>query len=123
MALPDGLPDRKELHTFKAIYLLKDEIFVWGVNQSDDSLCPDHCIRQAAQELLEPGPNDEFRQINLKGSEMVFGGIVLTITTSFPAVLMPILVMLAQTVLLSGDVASAGYSLKFFRQAIGSQAG
>ena len=28
MALPDGLPDRKALHVFKAIYLLKDEIFV-----------------------------------------------------------------------------------------------
>src|SRR4029434_4677561 len=93
MALPDGLPDRKELHIFKAIYLLKDEIFVWGIDQPDDSFCPDHCIRQAAQELLKSGPNDEFRQINLKGSEMVFGGIVLTITTSFPAVLMPILVM------------------------------
>ena len=114
MALPDGLPDRKELHIFKAIYLLKDEIFVWGIDQPDDSLCPDHCIRQAAQELLKPGPNDEFRQINLKGSEMVFGGIVLTMIMSFPAVLTPIVVILAQIVLLSGDVASAGYSLKFF---------
>jgi hypothetical protein len=28
MALPDGLPDRKALRVFKAIYLLKDEIFV-----------------------------------------------------------------------------------------------
>ena len=59
MALPDGLPDRKELHIFKAIYLLKDEIFVWGIDQPDDSFCPDHCIRQTAQELLKPGPNDE----------------------------------------------------------------
>ena len=39
MALPDGLPDRKELHIFKAIYLLKDEIFVWGIDQPDDSFC------------------------------------------------------------------------------------
>jgi hypothetical protein len=112
MALPDGLTDRKELHIFKAIHLLKDEIFVWGIDQPDDSFCPDHCIRQTAQELLKPGPNDEFRQINLKGSEMVFGSIVLTM--SFPAVLMPIVVMLAQALLRSGDAASAGYSLKFF---------
>jgi hypothetical protein len=45
MSLPDGLPDRKELYIFKAIYLLKGEIFVWGVDQPDHSLCPDHCIK------------------------------------------------------------------------------
>ena len=114
MAVPDGLPDRKELHVFKAIHLLKDEILVRGIDQSDNSLCPDYRIWQKAQELLKAGPSDEFRQINLKGSEMVFGGIVLTMIMSFPAVLTPIVVMLAQIVLLSGDVASAGYSLKFF---------
>ena len=44
---------------------------------------------------------------------MVFGGIVLTMIMSFPAVLMLIVMMLAQAVPLSGDAASAGYSLKF----------
>jgi hypothetical protein len=57
-------------------------------------------------------PSDEFRQINLKGSEMVFGGIVLTMIMSFPAVLMLIVMMLAEVVLLLGDAASAGYSFK-----------
>ena len=45
--MSDGLPDRKELHIFKAIYLLKYKIFVWGIDQPDDSLCPDHCIRRS----------------------------------------------------------------------------
>jgi hypothetical protein len=43
---------------------------------------------------------------------MVFGGIVLTMIMSFPAVLMLIVMMLAQVVLLLGDAASAGYSFK-----------
>ena len=110
--MPDGLPDRKELRVFKAIHLLKDEILVRGIDQPDNSFCPDHRIRQSAQELLKTGANDEFRQINLKRSEMVFGGIMLTMIMSFPAVLMPIVMMLEQAVLLSGDAASAGHSLK-----------
>ena len=41
MAVPDGLPDRKELHVFKAIHLLKDEILVRGIDQPDNSFCPE----------------------------------------------------------------------------------
>jgi hypothetical protein len=92
MAVPDRLPDRKELHVFKAIHLLKDEILVRGIDQPNNSFCPDYRIWQKAQELLKAGPSDEFRQINLKGSEMVLGGIVLTMIMSVPAVLMPIVV-------------------------------
>ena len=112
MALPDGLPDRKELRSFKAIYLLKDEIFVWRIEQSDDSFCSDYRIRQVAQELLKAIPSDEFRQINLKRSKMVFSGIVLSMIVRFIAVLIPMVMMLVRAVLRSGDVASAGYSLK-----------
>jgi hypothetical protein len=38
MALPDEVPDRKEF-VFKAIYLLKDEKLVWGIDQPDGSFC------------------------------------------------------------------------------------
>jgi hypothetical protein len=44
---------------------------------------------------------------------MVFSGIVLIMIVSFLAVLILMVMMLAQAVLRSGAVASAGYSLKF----------